>query len=174
MSITPSLRLSSLCSCGRTDVVAKGLCATCYTLMRRDEEYYGGLREEVLKRDGYACRVCSKRNVTVHHRVPGVSSLDLMITLCIGCHSRVHKLGILNDPEIPELLRFLWREQHPDGPEQYVLNFILASENSLYTVEIAAIEIPLCVQNPLPPPAILSAESESLTLKASRTFPSGG
>jgi len=27
--------------------------STCYTLKRQDEEYFGGLREQVLKRDGY-------------------------------------------------------------------------------------------------------------------------
>lgn len=30
---------------------------TCYTLKRQDEEYFGGLREAVLDRDGYRCRI---------------------------------------------------------------------------------------------------------------------
>ena len=30
-----------------------GLCATFYTLKRQGEEYFGGLREAVLERDGY-------------------------------------------------------------------------------------------------------------------------
>jgi 5-methylcytosine-specific restriction endonuclease McrA len=46
--------------CGRTKILAQGLCGTCYTLKRQDEEYFGGLREAVLKRDGHRCCVCSK------------------------------------------------------------------------------------------------------------------
>lgn len=38
------------CPCGREKVLALGLCATCYTLKRQDEEYFGGLREAVLER----------------------------------------------------------------------------------------------------------------------------
>ena len=46
------------CPCGNEKILALGLCATCYTLKRQDAEYFGGLREQVLERDGYACRVC--------------------------------------------------------------------------------------------------------------------
>jgi hypothetical protein len=45
------------CPCGQPKVLAKGLCSTCYTLKRQDETYYGGRREEVLKRDDYRCSV---------------------------------------------------------------------------------------------------------------------
>ncbi len=62
------------CPCGKPKVLALGLCSTCYTLKRQDEEYFGGLREAVLERDGYRCRVCDasgrdKRSIIVHHRV---------------------------------------------------------------------------------------------------------
>lgn len=72
------------CPCGRAKVLALGLCSTCYTLKRQDEEYFGGLREAVLERDGYRCRVCAasgrdKRSIIVHHRSPGESVLNLMI-----------------------------------------------------------------------------------------------
>jgi hypothetical protein len=40
------------CPYGNAKVLALGLCATCYTLKRQDEEYFGGLREAVLERDG--------------------------------------------------------------------------------------------------------------------------
>jgi hypothetical protein len=43
-------QMSMCCPCGIEKVLALGLCATCYTLRRQDEEYFGGHREEVLKR----------------------------------------------------------------------------------------------------------------------------
>ena len=39
---------SICCPCGNDKVLALGLCATCYTLERQDEEYFGGQREVVL------------------------------------------------------------------------------------------------------------------------------
>ena len=103
------------------------MCSVCYALKRKDDEYFGGLREAVLQRDGYRCRVCdrpgrNKRSITVHHRVPGKSVLNLMISLCPGCHARVHRtIAVL--VEMPPLLLELWREQHPDGQEQTLLDF---------------------------------------------------
>ena len=32
-------------------ILALGICATCYTLKRKDEAYFGGLREAVLERE---------------------------------------------------------------------------------------------------------------------------
>ncbi len=118
-------QLAMTCRCGQTKILALGLCATCYTLKRHDEEYFGGLREAVLERDGYACRVCgasgrNKRSITVHHRVPGKSKLHLMISLCPGCHAKVHRTKAVLS-EMPPLLLELWREQHPHGHEQFML-----------------------------------------------------
>ena len=48
-----------------------------------------------------------------------------MITLCLGCHAKVTRTQFLQD-DWPELLRILWREQHPAGHEQTTLNFKLA------------------------------------------------
>ncbi len=115
------------CPCGQPKILAQGLCATCYTLKRQDEEYFGGLREAVLERDGHCCCVCGasgrdKRSIAVHHRVPGKSLFPLMISLCPGCHARVHRTRMVLT-ELPPLLLQLWREQHPDGQEQTVLNF---------------------------------------------------
>jgi len=45
------------CLCGSPKLLTKGLCATCYKLKGQDEKYFGGPREEVLKRDGYCCRL---------------------------------------------------------------------------------------------------------------------
>ncbi len=103
------------------------MCATCYTLKRQDEEYFGGLREQVLKRDGYCCRACGatgrrKRSIVVHHRVPGVSRLHLMISLCPACHAVVSRTRVVRR-HMPALLLELWREQHPNGHEQRVISF---------------------------------------------------
>jgi 5-methylcytosine-specific restriction endonuclease McrA len=111
---------------GRPDILALGLCATCYTLKRQDEQYFGGLREAVLERDGYGCRACDapgreKRSIIVHHRLRGVSELKLMISLCPGCHAKVRTKMVL--AEMNPLLLELWREQHPEGQEQIMLAF---------------------------------------------------
>ena len=121
------------CPCGNPKVLAKGLCSTCYTLKRQDEEYFGGHREQVLKRDDHRCRVpgCTtvkrgKRSVAVHHREPGNSDPAKMLTLCLPCHAKVTRTFLVQD-DWPELLRVLWREQHPEGHEQRALNFVTAS-----------------------------------------------
>jgi hypothetical protein len=116
------------CRCGREKILALGLCATCYTLKRQDEEYFGGLREQVLERDGYSCRVCGtsgrrKRSIVVHHRVPGKSLLHLMISLCPACHAKVGRTKAVLS-QMPPLLLQLWRGQHPQGHEQTVLDFV--------------------------------------------------
>ena len=117
------------CPCGKAKVLALGLCSTCYTLKRQDEEHFGGLREAVLERDGYRCRVCDasgrdKRSIIVHHRVPGKSVLRLMISLCPACHAKIHRTKAVLS-KMPTLLLELWREQHPEGHEQTALNFDL-------------------------------------------------
>lgn len=117
------------CRCGADKILALGMCSTCYTLKRQDEEYFGGHREQVLARDGYRCAVpgCTtrkrgKRSIAVHHRMPGNSDPKLMITLCLGCHAKVTRTQHLQR-EWPLLLQVLWREQHPDGQEQTFLDF---------------------------------------------------
>jgi hypothetical protein len=39
------------CRCGRDKIIANGHCATCYTLKRQDEAYFGGLRKAMLERE---------------------------------------------------------------------------------------------------------------------------
>ena len=107
------------CPCGREKMLANGLCASCYTRKRQDVEYFGGLRETVLERDGYRCRVCDapggrKREMIVHHRVPGKSVLALMISLCPGCHAKVRRTKAVLTTW-PRLLLELWREQPLSG-----------------------------------------------------------
>ena len=91
------------CPCGNEKILALGLCATCYTLKRQDAEYFGGLREQVLECDGYACRVCGDPDPSAHHREPGKSVLRLMIALCAGCHAKVHRTKAVLT-EFPPLL----------------------------------------------------------------------
>jgi hypothetical protein len=126
------VQLAHCCPCGRPEILALGLCATCYTLKRQDEEYFGGLREAVLERDGYRCRGCGapgheKRSIIVHHRVPGVSKLELMISLCPGCHAKVERTKMVL-AEMTPLLLVLWREHHPEGQEQIMLGFDVREE----------------------------------------------
>ena len=67
-----------------------------------------------------------KRSLAVHHRVAGNNNPDLMITLCLGHHAMVTRTQMLRK-EWPELLRVLWREQHPEAHEQTILNFAVKS-----------------------------------------------
>ena len=76
---------------------------------------------------GERWRVCDasgrdKRWISVHHRVPGKSVLSLMLSLCPGCHAKVHRTKAVLSV-MPLSLLELWREQHPKGHEQGQLNF---------------------------------------------------
>lgn len=63
--------------------------------LRLDPEAYDGLREQVLRRDGWRCQSCgSMSNLEVHHqefRSQGGCDLEEnLITLCWNCHARLH------------------------------------------------------------------------------------
>ena len=116
------------CRCGKAKVLAHGMCAVCYTLKRQDEEHFGGLREKVLERDGYRCRVCDasgrdKRSIIVHHRVPReVSSRSHDLALSLPAMRR----SIGRASWCGSCLLFCWsygEEQHPQAHEQTALNF---------------------------------------------------
>jgi hypothetical protein len=53
---------------------------------------------------------------------PGRSVLNLMISLCPGCHAKVHRTRAVLTA-MPPLLLKIWREQHPKEHEQTILNF---------------------------------------------------
>ncbi len=98
--------------------MCQGLCRQCYRRRQLSQRAFGGLREAVLARDGQACRNCAaKRQLAVHHRVPGLNRIDLLVTLCAACHARVHRLGAIRR-WLPELLVLLWAELHPGTPRQ--------------------------------------------------------
>ena len=68
--------------------------------MRLPDDKYKALQRHVLARDHWSCRVCLRRNnLHVHHIVflsHGGSDVSAnLITLCIGCHIKVHILHVL-------------------------------------------------------------------------------
>jgi hypothetical protein len=77
----------------------------------------------VLARDGHRCRICGGRErVAVHHRRPGRHDRDLLISVCIRCHTRLHRLAGLRR-WVPRLLAELWEEAHPGVPLQLQFPF---------------------------------------------------
>ena len=65
-----------------------------------------------------------KRSIIVHHRKPGRSVLNLLLSFYPGCHDKVHRTkAVLSG--MPPLLLELWREQRPKGHEQVQLDFAL-------------------------------------------------
>jgi hypothetical protein len=117
--LQPSL-FYPLCGCGRELVEIAGLCRHCYFSRQYSRRYFGGNREQVLARDGYCCQGCGgQRLLVVHHRNDGHAQQDL-ITLCAGCHPRIHHLRSVRY-WLPELLAQLWSELHPASPLQLQL-----------------------------------------------------
>lgn len=67
----------------------------------REKRHFDGKRVSVLKRDNYTCQKCgdtNRANLVVHHedgagRGAKIKNNDLsnLITLCRGCHLKVHK-----------------------------------------------------------------------------------
>src|SRR5277367_5020069 len=92
MKRKPTMKQRGICCpCGRSVILALGLCASCYSMKRQDEEKYGGLREAVLDRDERRCRTCpnlERRKLCVHHRKPGVSKAgaDDYPLHALSCH----------------------------------------------------------------------------------------
>jgi len=118
------VKASCVCACGSLDVVARAMCPRCLARQHHDKEYFGGYREQVLARDGWICQGCFYRPsqqdrdfIVVHHRVPGLSRPELMISLCAACHAIVERLHVLRSWLPPQLV-ILWREQHPDAAYQ--------------------------------------------------------
>lgn len=116
-----------MCACRSLEIAARGMCARCLARQYHDQEYFGGHRESVLERDHWTCQGCFYRPkqedrdyIVVHHRVPGVSKLALMIALCAACHAIVERLQAVRN-WLPPQLFILWQEQHRDAPAQLQL-----------------------------------------------------
>ena len=63
--------------------------------LRLDPLSYEGLRQQILRRDGWRCQFCgTMSNLEVHHREfrshSGADSDENLITLCTECHDGVH------------------------------------------------------------------------------------
>src|SRR6266568_4054174 len=66
------VQLAMFCRCGALPPLTAGLCHSCYWKWRHSLRFFGGVRDDVLERDGQRCRACgSDRWVGVHHRQPG-------------------------------------------------------------------------------------------------------
>ena len=78
------------------------------------------MRERVLKRDRLRCRACGAQGrLLVHHRDRS-NEPNLLVTLCIRCHVRIHcSLGVRY--WLSGLLLKLWRELHQEEPMQLQL-----------------------------------------------------
>jgi hypothetical protein len=103
------------CRCGQETPAVAGLCRSCYRAEAHSRSRFDGNRAAVLERDR-TCRACGAgkpaRGLHVHHRKPGFHHPDWLITLCAGCHARVHRLAAIRR-WLPERLVELWMEQHP-------------------------------------------------------------
>jgi hypothetical protein len=117
------VQLSFLCPCGkRIALKALGCCRSCYDRRHHSLRFFGGLRERVLERDRFRCRGCSKRSALVVHHRDRRNRADLLVTLCIRCHIRIHHSSGLRY-WFSEMLVRLWRELHPNDPVQLQLSF---------------------------------------------------
>ena len=117
MAPDPHAQLPLCCPCGEPELYRRGLCYGCYHSRRRARARLAGRREKILSRDRRSCRVCRAPSpLVVHHSRP--SNLPAaLITLCRGCHARLHRLRAI-DRWVPAVLEELWAEQHPGAPRQ--------------------------------------------------------
>ena len=106
------------CACGRPLQSRLAVCTSCLAARSYSRRCFGGHREAILDRDGHRCQTCAKEKcLNVHHRRPGVHAEEWLITLCAGCHTRVHRLRAVRY-WLPEPILMLWEEQHPNVPRQ--------------------------------------------------------
>ncbi len=118
-----SVQLSFLCPCGkRIALKALGCCRSCYDRRHHSLRFFGGLREHVLQRDRFRCRGCGKRSALVVHHRDRCNRANLLVTLCIRCHLRIHHSSGLRY-WFSEMLMRSWRELHPNDPVQLQLTF---------------------------------------------------
>ena len=113
---------SIFCECGGAAPETRiGLCKPCYRGHWRDRRFFGGNRREVLERDRRQCQLCGGDQVlNVHHRLPSQHESEYLLTLCAGCHVRIHRLRAIRR-WMPAKVIALWAEVHLGQPVQLQL-----------------------------------------------------
>jgi hypothetical protein len=115
------VQLSFLCPCGkRIALKTLGCCRSCYDRRHHSLRFFGGLRERVLERDRFRCRGCGQRSALVVHHRDRHNRANVLVTLCIRCHIRIHHSSGWRY-WFSEMLVRLWRELHPKTPMQLQL-----------------------------------------------------
>ena len=109
------------CPCGGSPIHARGLCRRCYRARHHSLRHFQGLRNRVLRRDGYRCTGCNSEHLVVHHRRALGATTGIFITLCPKCHAQVHRTLRLRYGRLTPHLLALWREQHRGLAEQIEL-----------------------------------------------------
>jgi hypothetical protein len=114
-------QLALLCQCGKAvELKRLGSCRSCYDRRQHSLRFFGGLRERVIRRDGFRCRACGTGSrLLVHHRFTDNEERTL-ITLCIQCHVRVHRWRWFRH-KVSSMLVQLWTELHTGAPLQLQL-----------------------------------------------------
>jgi hypothetical protein len=175
----PPVQLSFLCPCGkRIALKALGCCRSCYDRRHHSLRFFGGLRERVIERDRFRCRGCGKRSALVVHHRGRHNRANLLVTLCIRCHIRIHHSSGLRY-WFSEMLVRLWRELHPNDPVQLQLTFRKAEkrENSKGVLEEVSVKVlPLLAIPDAHTPELIGAladpeksrKSPDITLKRDR------
>jgi hypothetical protein len=140
------VQLSFLCPCGkRIALKALGCCRSCYDRRHHSLRFFGGLRERVLERDRFRCRGCGKRSALVVHHRDRCNRANLLVTLCIRCHVRIHRSSALRY-WFSEMLVRLWRELHPKDPVQLQLTFrkaVTGKNSKGFLEEVGVTVLPL-------------------------------
>jgi len=121
-------QLALLCGCGKAvELKRLGCCRSCYDRRQHSLRFFAGLRERVIRRDGFRCRACGAGiRLLVHHRATDNEGHKL-ITLCIRCHVRVHRWRWFRH-KVSSTLVQLWTERHGGAPLQPQLPLRTASE----------------------------------------------
>jgi hypothetical protein len=121
-------QLALLCQCDKAvELKRLGCCRSCYDRRQHSLHFFNGMRERVLKRDGFRCRACGTGSpLLVHHRATD-SEERTLITLCIRCHIRVHRWRWFRHRVSATLVQ-LWTERHAGAPLQLQLPLRTASE----------------------------------------------
>ena len=148
-----AIQLSFLCSCGSRIVLKSlGCCRSCYDRRHHSLRFFGGLRERVLVRDRFRCCGCGKRSALVVHHRDRHNRTNLLVTLCIRCHIRIHRSSGLKY-WFSEILVRLWRELHPNTPMQLQLcfqHFDKKDNSSRYPVRLLPVLTSLDIESLAP------------------------